>query len=122
MENRGFRGLVGIKVSEHEEGASRVTLEADEQHLNVHGTVHGGAIATLVDVSMGEAVATTTDDDEHPVTIEIKVNYLEPGTTGTLTCSARVLKRGKRFTVVSAEVVQGDDVVAEAIGTFTTVG
>ncbi len=122
MEDRGFRGLVGIKVSEHEEGASRVTLEADEQHLNVHGTVHGGAIATLVDVSMGEAVATTTDDDEHPVTIEIKVNYLEPGTTGTLTCSAQVLKRGKRFTVVSAEVVQGDDVVAEAIGTFTTVG
>ncbi len=122
MEDSGFRGLVGIRVGEHEDGASRVRLEADERHLNVHGTVHGGAIATLVDVSMGEAVATTTDEDEQPVTIEIKVNYLEPGTTGTLTCSAQVLKRGKRFTVVSAEVVQGDDVVAEAIGTFTTVG
>ncbi len=122
MEDSGFRGLVGIRVGEREDGASRVRLEADDRHLNVHGTVHGGAIATLVDVSMGEAVATTTDEDEQPVTIEIKVNYLEPGTTGTLTCSAQVLKRGKRFTVVSAEVVQGDEVVAEAIGTFTTVG
>ncbi len=87
--------------------------------------MHGGAIATLVDVSMGEAMSSTIEGDgERPVTIEIKVNYLEAGRPGTLVSTAQVLKRGKRFTVIAAEVVQEDDgeVVAEAIGTFTTVG
>ena len=118
----GFRELVGVELEEARDGYARVSLAVAEQHLDVHGTVHGGAIATLVDVSMGEAVASTGTDGEKPVTIEIKVNYLEPGREGTLTSTAEVRKRGKRFTVLGAEVVQHDgEVVAEAIGTFTTV-
>jgi acyl-CoA thioesterase len=113
-----------VEVRERGEGFARVALRAEERHLNAHGTVHGGAIATLVDVSMGEAVGTTTAGGERPVTIEIKVNYLEPGAVGALVCSAEIRKRGSRFTVIGAEVVQqdGGEVLAEAIGTFTTVG
>jgi acyl-coenzyme A thioesterase PaaI-like protein len=33
-----------------------------------------------------------------------------------------VRKRGKRLTVVEAEVTQDGDVVADALATFTTVG
>jgi len=118
----GFRELIGLHLEEAKDGFARVSLDAGHRHLNPHGTVHGGAIATLVDVSMGEAVASTSDGDEKPVTIEIKVNYLEPGRPGTLTATAEVRKRGKRFTVIGAEVVQHDgEVLAEAIGTFTTV-
>ena len=119
----GFRELVGLRLEEARGGCARVSLDAGEEHLNQHGRVHGGAIATLVDVSMGEAVASTTSEHETPVTIEIKVNYLEPGRPGTLVATAEVRKRGRRFTVIGAEVVQHDgEVVAEAIGTFTTVG
>jgi acyl-coenzyme A thioesterase PaaI-like protein len=52
------------------------------------------------------------------------VNNLEPGHPGMLVAVADVRKRGRRFTVVHAEVVQEDDgeVVAVAVGTFTTFG
>ena len=83
--------------------------------------MHGGAIATLVDIAMGAAVFAGGADDERPVTIEMKVNYLDPATTGQLVAVASVRRRGSRFTVLDAEVTQGDQVVAFATGSFTTV-
>jgi uncharacterized protein (TIGR00369 family) len=113
--------LLGIDVSRSDEDSATATLVVGERHLNQAGTVHGGAIATLVDVAMGAAVFAGSDDDERPVTIEIKVNYLEPGERGVLRTVANVRRRGSRFTVLEAEVVQGDRLVAFATGSFTTV-
>ena len=122
-EVEGFRELVGTELSSSEEGRAVVSLRAEERHLNPNGTVHGGVVYTLVDVSMAEALKTMIEGDERPVTIEIKVNYLEPGRPGTLTSTARVRKGGKRLIIVEAEVTQEDDgeVVALATGTYTRV-
>ena len=122
-ENEGFRELVGTKVSSTEEGRAVVNLRAEERHLNPNGTVHGGVVYTLVDVSMAEALKTMIEGDERPVTIEIKINYLEPGRPGTLSSTAQVRKGGKRITIVEAEIAQEEDgeVVALASGTYTLV-
>lgn len=118
----GFDALVGLVVGEVGDGRASVSMTAGAQHLNRAGSVHGGAIATLIDLAMGRAVASLIDDDERPVTIEMKVNYLEPGEPGELVARARVTRRGRRFTVVHADVTQvaGDETVAEAMGTFTS--
>lgn len=120
----GFRELVGVELVEAEEGRAVVELRTDDRHLNPGGTVHGGAVSTLIDVSMAEALNPMTDEGERPVTIEIKVNYLEPGEPGTLVCTASVRKGGKRITIVEAEVTQreSEEVVALATGTYTRVG
>ena len=118
MSGHGFRDLLGLEVLEHEDGRAVVVLDADDRHLNPYGAVHGGAIATLVDVAMGGAVAAA--GAEAPVTIEMKVTYLEPGQPGQLRAEAKVRKRGKRITIVEAEVTQGDDLVALALATFTS--
>lgn len=123
-ENAGFRELVGTELSSTEEGRAVVSVRAEERHLNPNGTVHGGVVYTLVDVSMAEALRTIIEGDERPVTIEIKINYLEPGKPGTLTSTAQVRKGGKRLVIVEAEVAQEDDgeIVALATGTYTRVG
>lgn len=123
-ENAGFRELVGTELSSAGEGRAVVSLRAEGRHLNPNGTVHGGAVSTLIDVSMAEALNTIVEDDESPVTIEIKVNYLEPGKPGTLTSTAEVRKGGKRVTIVEAEVSQQEsgEVLALAIGTYTLIG
>jgi acyl-coenzyme A thioesterase PaaI-like protein len=46
------------------------------------GIVHGGAIATLVDIATGTAVFAGGDDNERPVTIEIKLDHLDAGEVG----------------------------------------
>jgi uncharacterized protein (TIGR00369 family) len=117
----GFREHLGIEVREAEKGEARLSLRAEERHLNPSGSVHGGAIATLIDTAMGEAVAMTAED-RVPVTVEIKVNYLEPAKPGTLVATARVRRPGKRFLVLEAEVIQEKDGehLAFATATFTT--
>jgi acyl-CoA thioesterase len=119
MESSGFRDHVGLTIVEAEgEDVVTVALDADDRHLNAHGTVHGGAIATLCDVAMGAAVFT---GDNSPVTIEMKVTYLEPVHRGRVLATARVRRRGSRVTIVEADVADDDGAaVAHAIATFTT--
>lgn len=116
-----FGEMLGIDVVRSDEESATATMVADERHLNPGGTVHGGALATLVDVAMGAAVFAGGDDDERPVTIEMKVNYLEGGKPGTLRAVSTVRRRGSRFTVLEAEVLQDDRVLAFATGSFTTI-
>ena len=69
-ENGGFREFVGIELSEAEEGRAVVRTRTEGRHLNPGGTVHGGAISTLVDVAMAEALNTTlAEEAERPVTV-----------------------------------------------------
>ena len=115
----GFHDLVGLNIAASEERSAVVELEAGDDHLNLHGTVHGGAIATLADTAMAAAVA---EDGVAPVTVEMKVTYLEPGSPGTLRAEGRVRKRGRRIIIAEAEITDGEgELVAHAIGTFTTV-
>ena len=123
-QGQGFRELVGVEVDpstvEESDGRSVVRIVASDRHLNAHGTVHGGAIATLVDSAMGAAVVSAADGAAAPVTIEMKVTYLEPAQPGELEARAKVRKVGRRITIVEAEVLQEGDMVAHAIATFTS--
>ena len=116
-----FRELLGIEIDQRSDGHAKLVFRAAEEHLNDGGIVHGGAIATLADCAMGSALASTLDDGEQPVTVEAKVNYLEPGEVGTIVAEARVRRKGKRFTVLEAEVVQEEsgEHIAYATATFT---
>ena len=121
MSAPGFRDLVGLRVDPpgdgNGEGRARTILEAGPDHLNPHGTVHGGVLATLADVAMGEAAAL---EGNLGVTIEMKVTYLSPGEPGEIAADARVIKRGQRITIVEVELTQGEDMIAHGIGTFAT--
>ena len=122
MTDQEFTSYVGARVQEAAGGRAVVTLDAGDHHANRHGTVHGGAVATLVDTAMGAAVYSKFDGEEAPVTIEMKVTYLEPARVGRLTATAEVRRAGKRITIVETEVLDADDtMVAHGIGTFTTV-
>jgi acyl-coenzyme A thioesterase PaaI-like protein len=77
----------------------------------------------MVDFAMGRAVNSTTRAEERPVTIEMKADYLEAGKPEELVARADVLRRGRLFTVVHAEEqVEDGETLAEAMGTFTTIG
>ena len=108
----GFREHTALQVE-----GSRVAVDAGDEHLNPHGSVHGGLLATMLDVAMGEAVAEA--GGESPVTVALTVTYLEPGRAGRLEATATVRKRGKRLLIVEGEVTQDGDVLADALGTFS---
>ena len=118
----GLRETLDIEVIQKSNGEARLSMKARDEHLNDGGILHGGAIATLADCAMGSALCSNLDEGQ-PVTVEAKVNYLEPGREGVIIATARIRRQGKRFTLLEAEVVQDEtgEHIAYATATFTTV-
>ncbi|GAB1262323.1 PaaI family thioesterase [Aurantivibrio plasticivorans] len=114
-----FAELIGLNLVRRGDGESECELDISEKHMNPHGIAHGGAVFSLVDTGMGNAVTTLLDDGEMPSTIEIKINYLRPAVEGRVTCQTRVVSKGRRTAVIESRVVdqQGKDVCL-ALGTF----
>ena len=49
--SHGFPALLGLEFLEWEEGRGGVGMQVDERHLNLGRRVHGGVLATLLDVA-----------------------------------------------------------------------
>jgi len=59
---------------------------------NPQGSLHGGIIATIFDISMGHLLNHALGGAG--VTLEMKVQYLRPVRAGDVTCEARFNKKG----------------------------
>lgn len=49
--DNGFLGLVGVEFLEWGDGHVVLGLAVDDRHLNMAGVIHGGVLATLLDVA-----------------------------------------------------------------------
>src|SRR3954465_15177794 len=114
----GYAERLGARVVSADDGESRVSFDATEEHLNPAGTLHGGVLATLVDTAMGQAVRTATGEDDIPATSQLTVTYLRPGKPGPLSVTARVRTRGEHLTVCEADVAQDGRELVHAVATF----
>jgi uncharacterized protein (TIGR00369 family) len=99
--------LVGIRFDAVDEGRAVFSLAAGPQHANPMGTLHGGIVCTLADFAMGMAFASTLEDGETFTTLELKVNFLRPVWSGTLTATGTVSSAGKQVGLVVCDVVDG---------------
>jgi acyl-CoA thioesterase len=114
-----FGELIGLSFSNLEEGHSECHLRVEEKLLNPYGVVHGGVIYSLADTAMGGALYSLMSENERCVTVEMKVVYFRPVTSGSLECIAEVAHRGRKLGFVEAEVKNGDRDVAKASATFS---
>ena len=114
-----FRDLVGVTFTRVDNGYSHCVLEVDRKLLNPAGIVHGGALYTLADSGMGAALFSFVDEGELFLTVETSVFYFKAVSSGTLTCESRVVHKGKRVAVMEAEISNGEQLVAKAVGTFS---
>jgi uncharacterized protein (TIGR00369 family) len=118
--DQGFAALVGAAAPTASDGEARLEVEVDERHLNPAGTVHGGMLATLVDMTMGAAVRSAVEG-EVPATSQLSITYLRPGKPGRLTVTATVRKRGESLVVCEADIAQEDTSLVHALATFALV-
>jgi acyl-CoA thioesterase len=115
-----FIKLLGVTIEKLEHGCCQSQLKIKDSFLNVHNTVHGGVIYSMVDISMGVTVySMLNSEDQEAATIEIKINYLKPAKTKILICNAQVIQKGKNIVVLEAEVRSENNLIAKAQGTFS---
>lgn len=122
LKSKGFNPfgeLIGLDFIRSEEGFTRGVLDVDDRLLNPHKVVHGGVIYAMADTGMGGAVYSCLKEDELCATVEIKVVYFAPVTSGRLTCDTKLVHRGKRIAILESEVRNGERLVAKATGTYS---
>ncbi|MGH7409896.1 MAG: PaaI family thioesterase [Candidatus Methylomirabilis sp.] len=104
------------------DGGAEVRLDIKEQTLNRGGIVHGGVICSLVDQAIGAAVGYAIGKGGRAVTVELKVNFLAPSTSGTLIAKGRLIREGKHLIVGEAEVLDQDGrMIAKGLGTWAII-
>ncbi len=107
-----------VRVLELEKGSAKLLLPESDRVLRHGGIVNGGAICTLMDAAGGTATA-TVNTGKNQVTIELKVNFLEPVKKGNMYCSAKVVRAGRQIVVVEMNLTDSDGkLCAMGIGTW----
>ena len=101
-----------------DDGSAEGELIIHPDTLNVHGIVHGGALATLADTVGGWAVYVATG--KPCVTVNYAFSFLRPalGTNRKLCCRAVPEKLGGRLCVYR-QTITDDNGVEVANGNFT---
>jgi uncharacterized protein (TIGR00369 family) len=117
-DDKGFASFLGVRYGTAEDGRARLELDATEDHLNRAGTVQGGVLAALADMAMGQALRSSTGEDEVPATSQLTVTYLRPGRTGRLVATGEVRKQGDNLSVCEADVEQDGETLVHALATF----
>ncbi|MCP4202531.1 MAG: PaaI family thioesterase [bacterium] len=114
-----FAELIGLIVEEQRAGFSRCSLQVAEHHRNPHEVVHGAVIYALADTGMGAALYPTLTEGEICATIEVKINYFKPVTSGLITCITEVVNRGRTVANLQSQVFSGETLVAQANGNYS---
>src|SRR5712692_1493228 len=111
--------LFGFELQSARRGRAALRMRVRAKHKQVHQVVHGGVIAAPADTAGGMATYMSVPRGSRVATLEMKINFLEPVDRGTIVAAARVLRRGRNFTVVDCDVRAGRRLVAKALMTFS---
>ena len=114
-----YAHLLGIKLKQIELGSATLQMRVRKLLTQNHGVVHGGAMASLIDSATAFAIISLLTTEEKATTVDLTISYLRPVTKGTLSCTAKVVRAGKRLLVVSAETFDEEQrLVAIALSTY----
>jgi uncharacterized protein (TIGR00369 family) len=117
-----FAKLMGMRFVDIRPNEAVISIEIRDDLRQPSGVLHGGVIATLIDTAMAFAVRTHLADHEFTATIDLTVHYLRPHTSGTVTCTAKVVRAGKRIFTVSGEVENEEGkLIATGLSTYTRI-
>ena len=119
LSNVPFAKLLGIELVTAEHGSVTLQLEIRSDLRQIHGVLHGGAIAALIDTATAFAIVSQLAAPQKFTTVDLTVNYLRALKEGRATVQARVIRAGRRLLTVTAEVRDdAQNLAAMALSTY----
>ncbi|HXI37924.1 MAG TPA: PaaI family thioesterase [Burkholderiales bacterium] len=113
-----FVSHLKILTEELGKGTARLSMPVEPHLRNSLGTVHGGAIMSLLDVALCTAARTLHPESIGVVTIDLSTSFIGGGSGAKLYAEARVMRDGRSMSFVEAEAKNDDgSLVAKAIAT-----
>ncbi len=131
VEHVPFNRLLGIEVEECDTEHAVLSLAMRPEFIGnyVRGVMHGGVISSFLDATgglvallgaiertRGGTLADKLARFERLGTIDLRVDFLRPGTGARFFAKGYLLRTGSRFAVTSMELHNDEDVLI-AVGT-----
>jgi uncharacterized protein (TIGR00369 family) len=107
--------LLGVELLEFRPGFARTRLPLRDDLKNANGMMHGGIIATLIDITITQAMLMTGEYQRVRETrgtltsVDLRVKYLRPLSQGHAICEATIPHLGKRISHANAIVKSAED-------------
>lgn len=96
---------IGAKMTRVVPGEVQIEMPFNQAWTQQHGYIHGAIITGLVDSACGFAAYTLMPPGAGVLSVEFKVNNLNPATGEMFRAVGRVVKAGRTLTVCNGEVL-----------------
>jgi len=114
-----FVKLMGMRLLSSGGGKSVMECRIRPILKNSAGTLHGGVMGALVDMSIATALRSVMPLSMRMTTVEYKVNFLKPVPDGTVTAHGNILRVGRTIATGAVEVRnEAGEVVVFGSGTY----
>ncbi|QCO55177.1 PaaI family thioesterase [Pseudorhodobacter turbinis] len=115
--NQGLMTTLGATLSHVAAGEVHISAPLQAATSQQHGAGHAGLTFALADTAAGYAALTLMEAGREVMTVEAKINLMAPAIGEVLIARGKVIRAGRRLTVVQAEVfaIKGDTETCIAI-------
>lgn len=107
-DGQGYTRAAGFRVVSIEPGKVELAAAKRDDLTQFGGHFHGGVIAAIADQAAGIAVTSMLPKGRIGVTVELKVNFLNPADGNELIARAEALQVGGTIGVAKIEVFTKD--------------
>ena len=98
----------GAQLTVLDPGHVEIQIPISDRILQHRGYVHGGVVAALGDNVCGLAYASLLSEEEAPLTVELKINYVAPSIGDLLIGRGSVVHCSERIGTVEGEIYSRD--------------
>ena len=113
-----YAELLGMRRLTEEPGRVTAALDVRPEVTNSWGVAHGGAIMSLLDMTMGMSAKSLDPEAIGATTVELKVNFLAVA-TGEIVAAGQAQRAGRSLVFVEGEVRDASGtLLAKGTGTF----
>jgi uncharacterized protein (TIGR00369 family) len=115
-----YLAFLGFKLTEWKEGFARLEMPVRPEHRNTVGYLHGGVIASLLDIAGAVSGSFGTSEKFVSVTVNLNCNYLSPQRADTVVVEGELIRANKSLFFAEARLFDPEHkrLCATATGTY----
>lgn len=112
--------FLGFKLIAWKEGYTKIEMPVRPEHRNTVGFLHGGVIASLLDIAGAVAGSYGVSKDFVSITINLNCNFMAPHTAKTVIVEGELIRTTTSLFFAQAKLIDPDSkrLCATATGTY----
>ena len=112
--------FLGFRLTEWKDGFARLEMPVRPEHRNTVGFLHGGVIASLLDIAGAVSGSFGTSEKFVSITVNLNCSYLSPHRAETVIAEGELIRANKSLFFAQARLLDPEHkrLCATATGTY----